>query len=159
MIAADLAAVTDLSLRIHPAYPERGEVLAEKFALFPQGCFVLTDARAIQGYCFSHPWTTGAPPALDTFLETLPSGADSYFIHDLTLDRPAQGKGRAQELVPRMVETALKTRLTRMALVAVNGSAPFWGRMGFQRTPDEAVQQAARSKYDAGAVHMQRSLT
>ena len=46
-----------------------------------------------------------------------------------------------------------------MALVAVNGSAPFWGRMGFQRTPDEAVQQAARSKYDAGAVHMQRSLT
>jgi GNAT superfamily N-acetyltransferase len=157
MTAEDLVAVTALSLRIHPAYPERGDVLAEKFNLFPQGCYVLTDGPAILGYCFSHPWSDGAPPALDTFLATLPVESRTYFIHDLTLDRPMQGQKLAQRLVPVLVETARKAGLSRMALVAVNGSAPFWGRMGFRPTPDEAVQQSARSKYDAGAVHMQRS--
>ncbi len=41
----------------------------------------------------------------------------------------------------------------------VNGSSPFWSRMGFQRSPEEAIQAAARTKYDAGAVHMERFLT
>ena len=45
-----------------------------------------------------------------------------------------------------------------MTLVAVNGSAPFWSRMGFRATADEAVQEEARAKYDAGAVHMEQDL-
>jgi len=38
--ANDIDAITQLAEVIHPAFPERPEVLAEKLALFPSGCFV-----------------------------------------------------------------------------------------------------------------------
>lgn len=158
MTAADLAAVAALSIRVHPNYPERPEVLAEKFRLFPQGCFVLAEESEVRGYCFSHPWNKGAPPALDTFLGTLPAAADSYFIHDLTLDASMRKRRLAPPLLPDLVQAARAAGLSHMTLVAVSGSAPFWSRMGFRRTGDEAIQSAARAKYDAGAVHMEQLL-
>src|SRR5262249_8276563 len=127
MKAADLAGVAALSTRVHPNYPERPEVLAEKFRLFPQGCFVLTAGRAIAGYCFSHPWTKGAPPpALDGFLKEMPREADSYFIHDLTLDTSMRGRSLAAALLPALIEAARQAALSHMTLVAVNDAAPFW---------------------------------
>ena len=68
MAADDLPAVHALSIRVHPDHPERPEVLDEKFRLYPRGCFVLAPGQDISGYCFSHPWTRGAVPALDRFL-------------------------------------------------------------------------------------------
>jgi GNAT superfamily N-acetyltransferase len=159
MTAADLVAVAALSTRIHPNYPERPEVLAEKFRLFPRGCFTLVDGGDIRGYCFSHPWKAGTPPSLDTLLGAMPGDADSYFIHDLTLDASMRKRNLAARLVPALVQAARDTKLMHMALVAVSGSSPFWSRMGFRRTEDEAVQAAARAKYDAGAIHMERILT
>jgi len=41
MSACDLDAVVALAARIHVDHPERGEVLAEKLTLFPDGCFTL----------------------------------------------------------------------------------------------------------------------
>ncbi len=159
MTAADMPAVSELSNRVHINYPERLEVLEEKFVLFPQGCFALTDASAvIHGYCFSHPWTDDVAPSLDTFLITLPEAPSNYFIHDLTLDPSVQGRNLAAGLLPCLLEAAAEIQVRRMALVAVNGSEPFWKRMGFVRTDDPSLQASARSKYDDDAVHMQRNL-
>lgn len=159
MIAADLPAVIELALRIHPDFPERPEVLTEKFQLFPRGCFVLDRADArICGYCFSHPWQAGAPPALDTMLRTLPQHPDVYFLHDLALDACARGNNFAAGLMPRLVDVARSGPARRIVLVAVGGSAPFWARTGFHAIPDETIQAAARAKYGDGAVQMERDL-
>lgn len=159
MTAADLAAVDDLSARIHPDFPERPEVLAEKFRLFPRGCFVLATAeRQPSGYCFSHPWRFGAPPALDTMLEALPKAATAYFIHDLAVESSLRGRNFASALVPRLCEVARDAAFGRMMLVAVSGSAPFWMRMGFHRTDDDALQSATRAKYGGDALHMNRDI-
>ena len=157
MMPTDLAAVAALSARVHPNYPERPEVLAEKFALFPRGCFTLAAGDTIAGYCFSHPWRKGAPPSLDRLLGELPRDADSYFIHDLTLDASMRRKNLAASLVADLVREAENAKLSHMSLVAVNNSSPFWSRFGFRPTPDATIQEAAREKYDGGAVHMQRS--
>ena len=160
MTAADIPNVSELSTRIHIDYPERQAVLEEKFALFPKGCFTLTGLDgAICGYCFSHPWIDGTPPALDTFLETLPKNPSSYFIHDLTLDPSMQRKNLASMVVPMLVDIARGIAIRQIALVAVSGSQPFWGRMGFRKTDDPALQASTRSKYGVSAVHMQRDLT
>ncbi len=160
MMATDLAAVDDLSARIHPDFPERPEVLAEKFRLFPRGCFVLEAAPEPQllGYCFSHPWMFGPPPALDTMLQALPSAPTVYFIHDLTVDASLRRQNLASVIVSRLIEIAREIPLDRMMLVAVSGSEPFWIRMGFRRTPEEALQAATRAKYGAATVHMKREL-
>ncbi len=159
MEEADIAGIGRLSARIHVHYPEREAVLAEKFRLFPQGCFVLEGPGSrLCGYCFSHPWSAEAPPSLDAFLEALPAEPAVYFIHDLTLDETAQGRHRGAAIVPDLVRCARALSLARLMLVAVNGSEPFWTRMGFRRTADPALQEAARAKYDASAVHMERRL-
>ncbi len=158
MTASDLAAVAALANRVHPTHPERPEVLAEKHSLFGRGCFALVHGETVRGYCFSHPWRKGAPPSLDTFLTALPHDADRYFIHDLTLDASLRKRNHAAALIPDLVRAAQDARLPRITLVAVNGSAPFWSRSGFQRTADESIQAASRAKYGAGAVHMERVL-
>jgi GNAT superfamily N-acetyltransferase len=157
MTAADLRGVHDLSVRIHPDFPERPDVLAEKFRLFPRGCFVLDGAHLpIGGYCFSHPWNAGPPPALDTMLLALPQNPTAYFIHDMTVDAALRRMNLASALVPRLVEIARNIPVGRMMLVAVSGSEPFWTRMGFRRTANETLQDAAWSKYGTGAVQMER---
>jgi GNAT superfamily N-acetyltransferase len=159
MMAADLAAIDYLSARIHPDFPERPEILAEKFRLFPRGCFVLDAAeQRPHGYCLSHPWMFGPPPALDTLLHALPQAANAYFIHDLAIDSVLRRRNLATALVPRLFETARTNAIGRTMLVAVSGSELFWTRMGFHRTDDAALQLATRAKYGAGAVHMVREL-
>ncbi len=93
MAAGDLAAVHALSMRVHPDYPERAEVLSEKFRLFKRGCFVVDNSAAIVGYCFSHPWKRGRVAALDTLLGVLPDRPTTFYIHDLTLDESLRGRG------------------------------------------------------------------
>ena len=158
MATADLPAVHALSMRVHPGYPERAEVLAEKFRLYPRGCFVLTPGQGICGYCFSHPWTRGTVPALDGFLEALPVAPTTYYVHDLTIDETVRGQGQGRAVVSLLLEVARSAGLNHLSLVAVNRRGPFWQAAGFARSADEALQVAARAKYDAGAVHMERLL-
>jgi len=152
----DLPAVHGLSMRVHPNHPERAEVLAEKFRLFAAGCFVLETKDGIAGYCFSHPWTRGAIPALDGFLGSLPTEPTTYYVHDLTLDGSIRGLGRGRAIVPLLIEAAQRLGLSHLSLVAVNRRGPFWQAAGFAPSAAEGLQTAAQAKYGIGAVHMER---
>jgi ribosomal protein S18 acetylase RimI-like enzyme len=158
MSDGDLAAVHALSMRVHPNYPERADVLAEKFRLFPRGCFVLETNGGIAGYCFSHPWSKGAVPALDGLLGALPVTPTTYYVHDLTLDEALRGQGQGRAIVPLLFKAAQSLGLAHLSLVAVNRRGPFWRAAGFSTTADESLQAMARSKYDSDAVHMERTL-
>jgi GNAT superfamily N-acetyltransferase len=153
----DLAAVNDLARKIHPAYPEAPQVFEEKLQLFPHGCFTLHGADAdLAGYCFSHPWTRGLPPALDRLLGQLPSDPDTYFIHDLAIDEALRGQGLATHLLPVMAAVAKCHGLEHMTLIAVNTSEKFWRKKaGFAVTADPVLQRAVRSKYSDQAIHME----
>lgn len=160
MIGSDIVAVSDLAIRLHPDFPERPQVLSEKLRLFPRGCFVLENAAdgGICGYCLSHPWTIGLPPALDSLLGELPRTPSTYFIHDLAVEALLRRRNLAAALVLRLVDIARAVQVERMMLVAVSGSEPFWERMGFRRTADDTLQAAVRVKYGAGSVQMERDL-
>jgi ribosomal protein S18 acetylase RimI-like enzyme len=155
----DLAAVNDLARRVHPAYPESPEVFEEKLALFPDGCFVLQGNDASKaGYCFSHPWRRGLPPALDRLLGSLPPHPDTYFIHDVAIDDALRGQGYAALLLPVLATVAKREGITHMTLIAVSASETFWRKAGFAITADAALQRAARSKYSDEAEHMEMRL-
>jgi len=155
----DLAAVKDLSDRIHINYPEEAIVFEEKLRLFPHGCFTLerSDGEMV-GYCFSHPWRKGLPPLLDTLLGNLPPDPNTYFIHDLAVAETHRGKGLAALLPPIIVIVARIYRLNHITLIAVNKSEGFWGKHGFAHTPDSALQQAVRARFSDEAIHMEMHL-
>ncbi|MGV2980973.1 GNAT family N-acetyltransferase [Camelimonas sp. ID_303_24] len=173
MAAGDLAKVLQLAAVIHPDYPEDAAVFAERLGLYPQGCLVLEmsgeagegsdhapdrpPGPVLGGYLVSHPWTAGAPPALNSLLGALPPFPALHYLHDLALLPAARGTGAAQAAVVRAAEVAAQAGFERLGLVAVNGAEAFWRRCGFAPSADAALQAAAR-KYDAAASYMTRAV-
>jgi GNAT superfamily N-acetyltransferase len=156
MAPADLPAVGALAERIHPAYPEDDAVFAERLRLYPAGCHVLARGAGIVAYVVSHPWH-GEPPALNTLLGALPAAPSMLYIHDLALAPEARGTGAASEIVSQLAGHARGIGVPGLSLVAVNGSADFWRRRGFEARHDPALDRKLRS-YGGDAQLMTRSL-
>ena len=159
MGAADLAAVQAIADRVHVAHPERAEVFAERLRLYPAGCFVLDDggARAL-GYAISHPWQDGEVPALDTLIGALPQTPTAYYIHDIALLPAARRRGAARTMVARLMAQARNEGQSSIALVALDGTAPFWQRLGFRARTTAGLAGRLRA-YGGNAAYMTRALT
>lgn len=127
----DLDAVMHIAARVHPHFPEARAVLANKLSLHPGGALVLESGQGPAGYCFAHPWHCTEPPPLDTLLGAIPVGADALYLHDLALLPEAHGAGAGAAAVTLLLAHAALLGFERCALVAVNGSIPYWSRHGF----------------------------
>ncbi len=157
MTPADLPAVEQVSEIVHPAFPEDIAVLAERRHLYPQGCLVLPGGEGILGYAISHPWHFGQPPKLNTPLERLPVPAETYYIHDIALLPEARGTGAGSAVIRLLAGQAQASGLASVSLVAVNGSAGFWQKHGFDAVTDAAVTAKLLS-YGASSSFMVRRL-
>jgi GNAT superfamily N-acetyltransferase len=136
---SDLEIINRIADEIHVGLPERPEVFAEKFNLFPEGCFVLTQNDAVLGYGFSHPWRLRSVPPLDTFLAALPPSPECLFIHDVVVLPQARGHGAAGVLMNRIARVAQRRGIPYLALVSVYNTDPLWARFGFQVVTDPAL--------------------
>jgi predicted N-acetyltransferase YhbS len=70
---------------------------------------------------------------LRTPLETIPAGADTFYIHDVAVAERCRGRGVGGLLAQRLLDLARTRGFRSCELVSVQGSAPFWERFGFQR--------------------------
>jgi ribosomal protein S18 acetylase RimI-like enzyme len=109
------------------------------------------------GYIVSHPWTYGAPPALNSLLGTLPEPPTTYYIHDIALLPEARGTGAANIIVAQLTALAESLSLLNLSLIAVNDSVAFWQRHGFVLTAIPALDAKLRS-YDEAARFMVRAI-
>jgi hypothetical protein len=138
--ADDLVAIDTIGNSIHHSLPERPEVFAEKFNLFPSGCRVLIYSGEVVGYGISHPWHLNKIPPLDTFLKELPSQPDCIFVHDVVVLARARGHGAAEQFVETVADVARKRLIPALALVSVYDTHPLWMKCGFEivQRPDLA---------------------
>jgi GNAT superfamily N-acetyltransferase len=148
MRAGDLADVQRIADVVHADFPERLEVLAERLALFPAGCFF-----ADGGYVIAYPARRGEPPALDTLLHALPAAADALHVHDIALLPAMQGQGFGGAALQMLQAVAAERRLAWLSLVAVHGTGPYWTRFGFR----EAPASSGLATYGAEARYMVRA--
>jgi ribosomal protein S18 acetylase RimI-like enzyme len=155
MTAADLDTVVAIAATVHPSFPERREVFAERLALAPEGALILEARGTPAGYAITHPARRFEPPALDTMLGTLTEHPDVWYIHDVALLPSARGQGGASRIAAIVAGEARRAGLERLALIAVNGSAPFWARQGFGRIEHPALAGKLAS-YGDDAVYMER---
>lgn len=158
MTPADLPAVVALADLIHPDYPESEAVLAEKLRLFPGGCLSLESRGTVVGYCYSHPWTRGSVPSLNTLLRALPATPTTYFIHDVAVHPDRRGQGLAQSAGPLLCAISRGARLTHLSLVSVHGTQAFWQRLGFAEAGDAALRQAVQAAYGPEATPMEQTI-
>jgi|SRR3569623_472258 len=157
MQPADLPAVNALAALLHPDYPEDAAVFAERLQLYPPGCRVLEHDGRLRAYVVSHPWLDRAPPALNVPLGELPARPTTYYLHDLALLPEVRRSGAAAEMVAALAEQARAEQLPSLSLIAVNGSARFWQRQGFEAVEDDLPREKLRS-YGEDAQFMMRTL-
>lgn len=153
MVPDDLEAVHAIGERVHPGYPERIEVFAERLRLYAPGCRVLEVAGEMAGYVVSHPWHPMMPPKLDSLLVAMPTFPATFYIHDLALLPAARGSGAGAQCVADLVGHTTAIGLTDLSLVAVNASVPFWRRQGFDIVESRSINAALQS-YDDEARFM-----
>lgn len=150
---ADLGGVMVLAECVHPDLPEDEAVFAERIALYPEGCLVLSDGHAIEGYALAHPIRRFEPPALNTLIGQLQAEADEFYIHDFVLAPERRGAGHAKAGIARLL--SLGEAFATSALVSVYGTADFWSRFGFAIVGGPEIARKL-VPYGPGAVYMRR---
>ena len=153
----DIPAILAIADQVHPSFPEDEAVFAERLRLYPAGVRLLERDGHPCGYLVSHPWRAGAAPALNALLRRLPTDADTFYLHDLALLTAARGTGAARIAVEQMAAHARAGGFASMSLVAVNGSVPFWRRLGFEVEEHPALEEKLGS-YEPAARLMVRRL-
>lgn len=142
--AADLPAVEAIQhTAFAPLYRESADILGSRLTVAPTCCWGAFVDGAMMAYILSHPWPAGSPPAIGTALEPPPPG-DNWFVHDLAQAPEGAGRGLARALVRSAADAAMALGLTRGDLIAVQGAAGFWAKMGYAE-PD-AVPPALAAK-------------
>lgn len=144
------------------AYPPFLIEPAEAFASridHPAGyCLAARRAGVLIGYLLAHGWPRGSPPAVGTILD--PGAArEVLFLHDLALSPAARGLRVGERLVAAALEAARHDGLTEGELVAVEGAADYWRRLGFVQAPTTPTLAAKVAGYGDAARWMRRPLS
>jgi GNAT superfamily N-acetyltransferase len=136
----DAREIHAISKLIHPELPERCEVFEEKIRLSPRSCLKLVADKRCVGYALAHPWMFLDIPALDAFLERLPSHPDCLYMHDVAILEGFRSHGAAALYVKYVKELAQTLALPRLALVSVRNAAPYWMKHGFVETTNPSLK-------------------
>ncbi|OJX81295.1 GNAT family N-acetyltransferase [Magnetospirillum sp. 64-120] len=160
MTPGDLARVLEIANTLHPDYPERIEIFADKLAFDPDGCRVLADGDKVVGYGFAHGWTLGLPPLLDAELGAPPGPTDCLHLHDVAIMPQARGGGRVGLYLDHLESLASRRRLDWLGLIAITGKDGYWKAKGFtaMTTPGAGLSQRLAS-YGDGNHYLIRHLT
>lgn len=150
----DLASIVAIAARVHPALPERAEVLADKLRLFPAGCAVLVADDTPAGYGLAHPWMRQHIPLLDHLLGAIPAEADCLYIHDVAILPEWRGRGALHRYLASVVHLARSAGIGSLALVSVYGTQAMWARAGFHTVEADATLAAKLASYGESATYM-----
>ena len=153
MIPADLPVISAISDCVHGVYTEPVEILAERLALYPQGCLTLEQDGAITGYVIAHPWLRTAPPRLGHPIGAIPARADTYYLHDIALLPASRGTGAGRDATAKVAEQARQAGFREVTLTAINGADRFWAAQGFAYAED-----TGSAAYGEGTYLMRRTI-
>jgi len=158
MTLADIDAVFEIALISFPDYFEGRECFENRLALNPSGCFVLAQGESkAQGYLVAYPWLAGAAPGLNTLIGALPAEASVMYLQDMALLPQARRAGWSGPMVERLAAETRAAGWADIALIAVNGAAPFWERHDFAAMDAPALVETLAG-YGPDARYMVRRL-
>lgn len=139
MTPIDLPGVLAVQHRCYtPEFHEAASAFASKLSQAPEACWVATapqDGNDILAYLVCLPVDAHSLPALHAPQWQRPALADALYLHDLAVSPVARGQALAPRLVAQALQCAQAMHLQQMVLVAVQGSAGFWQRLGFAEQP------------------------
>lgn len=152
------------SLCYEPAFHEPELAFATKLAAAPEACWLALVDEQPAAYLITLPMQTdeteGAlrlPTLSDTTVQPTASRPNWLYIHDMAVTTQNRGLGLSSLLFHQALDYAQSRGITRMALIAVQGSAPYWQALGFATDSQPAPHVAAKlHTFGENAVFMTR---
>lgn len=148
MTLADLGLVLAIQQRCYPpAYHEPLAAFENKLQGSPGSAWLAVSGEEALAYLVTLPVDEAHFPALHAAGWVPPPQAKWLYLHDLAVDPRHRGSGAGQRLVEQAFEHARALGLEGLALVAVQGSQPYWARQGFQarETGHATLSESLRS--------------
>lgn len=133
MTMADLGQVLAIQQRCYPpAYHEPLAAFENKLRQSPASAWLAVSNGHILAYLVTLPVDEAHFPALHADGWAPPPRPKWLYLHDLAVDPDHRGSGAGQRLLERAFGHAHLSGLAGLALVAVQGSQPYWVRQGFE---------------------------
>ncbi len=156
---ADVPAVLRVQAQGYsPIMQEPEEVVRARLRIAPDTAWVAEDNGGVCAYLMAYRSIVGKVTPLGGLFE-VPPKPDCLYLHDLAVDPRCRGQGVGPALVRAACQWAEEQGLTHCALVSVQGSEHFWGRLGYGGWGGLAPAQRANLQTYAGpATYMVRRL-
>lgn len=145
----DLPAVIALQDQCYSdALYEPPTLLSQRLASAPQSCWLVEAADGeLLAYLFSYPALLGKVTVLASPF-AVAQEPELLYLHDMAVSDQARGQGVARALLMQAKQYAAELGLSTLALVAVQGSVPYWQKQGFViQPPLNAAAEAALKSY------------
>lgn len=156
MAEADIPAVLEIQAACYTQLiPESEESLHAKLSASQATCSIASLGGRVVGYLISLPWERSKPPVLNAKTCRLPSTPNCLYLHDLAVIPIARSSGAGRALVSAFLTQLRASNLGHAALIAVQSSASYWKRYGFQIVELSEPLQTKLSTYGKSAVYME----
>lgn len=155
LLPADLPELLRIQAACYGAgFLEGADRFAARLAVAPHSSWLAcgTDGFA-RGYLVAYPTVRGAITPLNAVFRPA-AQPDTLYLHDLAVHPDAAGLGLGPQLVHTALAWAAEHHLTHSALVAVQGSLPFWRRLGYAASAPAPGAADALASYGSGAHYL-----
>jgi ribosomal protein S18 acetylase RimI-like enzyme len=153
---ADLSAVLEIQAACYTQIvPESLESYVAKLMAAPGSCFIAEIERRTIGYLVAVPSDFANPPQLNQTYWRLPEWPDCLYLHDLAVAPSARATGAGRALVDAFFAHLHQSELPRASLIAIQDSAPYWQRRGFQAVPLADTLRTRLASYGRDVQYMQ----
>jgi ribosomal protein S18 acetylase RimI-like enzyme len=160
MQECDLPAVLQVQAECFDAVTRESQrSFLAKLAASPSTCFVAVQGSTVAGYLIAVPADSRSPPVLNADCFEIPSDPDCLYLHDLSVSPRARGSGVAEALVEAFLSRLKQLGFTQARLTAVNDSADYWARHGFEIAAPSGPAMDRIATYGEGARYMVRRAT
>ncbi len=158
MERADLPAALALQSESYPAFlVESAVAFTSRLDVAAPYCLVAMRDGELLGYLLAHGWPRNSPPAVGAVLSAdFPS--EVIYIHDLSVAAAGRGESIGAQLVARAFELARRDGLEAAELIAVEGAASYWRRLGFVEGGESHMVAAKLVDYGPEARWMTRAI-
>lgn len=159
MALADLSQVLSIQQCCYPpAYHEPQAAFENKLRCSTESAWLAVSGEEVQAYLVTLPVDEAHFPALHATNWVPPQRAKWLYLHDLAVAPMHRGGGAGQRLIAQALSRAQALGLEGLALVAVQGSQPYWARQGFHEEPvsHDALREALRTFGDDAVFMMRR---
>ena len=155
---ADLPAALAIQAASYPAFLcEDQAAFLSRLEIAASCCLAAVRGETLIAYILAHGWPGEAPPPVGTVLPRR-AASEVLFSHDLAVASMGRGTGLGRRLVREAFALAGDLNLSRAELIAVEGAAAYWRRLGFDEAPCTPALATKVASYGPAARWMTRAI-